>query len=138
MFSKHSCAVWRLRTCGHMDDVGIHHCKLFCSAPEPLQTVQRAELWGVILALQARTCDHIGGDNLNVVRHVGRLLEGLNEHRPFRLIKDGDLLLLIKDMLSKRWLNTIRITKVEGHAGDERVPLGAVKQVDKDGNDRAD
>ena len=54
------------------------------------------------------------------------------------MIKDGDLLLLIKDMLSKRGLNTIRITKVEGHAGDERVPLGAVKQVDKDGNDRAD
>ena len=36
---------------------------------------------GVILALQARTSDHIGGDNVNVVRHVGRLLEGLNEHR---------------------------------------------------------
>ena len=33
--------------------------------------------------------------------------------------------------------NTIRITNAEGHADDEMVQLGAVKQVDKDCADRA-
>ena len=48
------------------------------------------------------------------------------------------LRLLIKGMLSKRGLNTIRLTKILGHADDEMVRLRAAKQVDKDGNDRAD
>ena len=44
---------------GHWDDdVGedavVLACRGFCSVPVPLQTVQRAELWSVILALQAR------------------------------------------------------------------------------------
>ena len=48
-------------------------CRGFCSVPGPLQSVQRAELWGVILALQTTRAVHLGVDNLNVVRHVGRL-----------------------------------------------------------------
>ena len=42
--------------------------------PGPLQSVQRAKLWGVILALQANDGVHLGVDNLGVVRHVGRHL----------------------------------------------------------------
>ena len=43
---------------GHLDeDVGDDAvgcaCRGFCSVPGPLQSVQRAEFWGVILALQA-------------------------------------------------------------------------------------
>ena len=45
------------RRWGHVDRVqtlGVHHsCRAFVSVPGPLQTVQRAELWGVILALQS-------------------------------------------------------------------------------------
>ena len=41
--------------------------------PGPLQSVQRAEMWGVILALQTSRAVHLGVDNLGVVRHVGRL-----------------------------------------------------------------
>ena len=48
----------------------------FCSVPVPLQSVQRAEMWGVILALQSSGAVHLGVDNLSVVRHVGRLLDG--------------------------------------------------------------
>ena len=33
----------------------------------PIQSVQRAEYWGVILALQAYSGIHIGIDNLNVL-----------------------------------------------------------------------
>ena len=46
------------------DDVGdgfvVSACRGFCSVPGPLQTVQRAELWGVILALQANDGVHLG------------------------------------------------------------------------------
>ena len=57
----------------------------------PLQTVQRAELWGVILALQSDKAVHVGVDNLGVVRHVGRLLDGCYGPVPFELVNDGDL-----------------------------------------------
>ena len=40
--------------------------------------------------------------------------------------------------MSRRGLNPIRITRVRGHADDEMIPLGARKQVDKDGDVRTD
>ena len=46
----------------------------FCSVPKSLQSVQRAEMWGVILVLQSSDAVHLGVDNLGVVCHVGRLL----------------------------------------------------------------
>ena len=88
--------------------VGGRSCEGFCSVPGPLQTVQWAELWGVFLALQSSGALHLGVDNLNVVRHVGRLLDGHSGSSPFEVVNDGDLLLLIDRMLH-RW----RV----GHAG---------------------
>ena len=41
---------------------------------------------------------HLGVDNLGVVRHVGRLLDGKTASRPAEF-KDGDLILLIERML---------------------------------------
>ena len=41
-----------------------------------LQTVRRAETWGVIIVLQSSGAAHLGVDNLNVVRDVGHLLDG--------------------------------------------------------------
>ena len=67
------------------DDVGdgsvVSTCRGFCSFPGPLQTVQRAELWGVVLALQASGV-HLWVDNLGVVRHVGRILDVPVSSRP--------------------------------------------------------
>ena len=40
-----------------------------------MQTVQRAELWGAILAMQAYGPCHLGIDNLHVARSIGRLLD---------------------------------------------------------------
>ena len=65
----------------------------------PLQSVQRAELWGVILALQCSSAVHLGVDNLNVVRHVSRILEGRVPCRPFEHTFDGDLLTIIERMI---------------------------------------
>ena len=73
-------------------------------------------MWGVILALQSSGAVHLGVDNLSVVRHVGRLLDGR------RGPKDGDLLLLIDRMLQQRGLDTVCISKVKGHA-DEGIVL---------------
>ena len=40
-------------------------------------------------ALQSSGAVHLGVDNLGVVRHVGRLLDGHFGSVPFELIKDG-------------------------------------------------
>ena len=108
------------------------------SVPGPLQTVQRAELWRVILALQSADAVHIGVDNLGVVRHVGRLLDGDHGSPPFELVKDGDILLLICRMLRLRGLDTVRVTKVEGLADESMVLDDRVREVDRLGNDAAD
>ena len=61
-------------------------------------------MWGVLLALQSSSAVHLGVDNLGVVRHVGRLLDGHHGSVPFELVKDGDLHLLIARMLHLRGL----------------------------------
>ena len=57
---------------------------------------------------------------------------------PFELVNDGDLLLLIERMLRLRGLDTVRITKVKGHADEVMVLDGRVREVDRLGNDAAD
>ena len=47
-----------------------------------------AELWGIILALQASDGVHLGVDNLGVVRHVGRMLDDKLPSSPFELLPD--------------------------------------------------
>ena len=126
---------------GHVDgilpDEDRASCRGFCSVPGPLQSVQRAEMWGVILALQTSRAVHLGADNLGVVRHVGRLLCGCRDSKPFELVNDGDLLLLIDRMLRRRGIDTVCISKVKGHADDGMVLHGQVRREDKLGNDAA-
>ena len=86
-FAHHSENSWSGRRWGHVDRVRpegeVPSCRGFCSVPGPLQSVQRAEMWGVILALQSSSAVHLGVDNLGVVCHVGRLLEGHHGFLPF-------------------------------------------------------
>ena len=128
--------LWASWKWGHWDDdVGggsvVSARRGFCSVPVPLQTVQRAEHWGVVLALQASDGVHLGLDNLGVVRHVGGILDGRVSSRPCELLPDGDLLLLIERMMHIRGLNTVRISKVKGHADEALVRAGAVRGLDK-------
>ena len=51
---------------------------------------------------------------------------------------DGDLLLLIERMLHLRGPDTVRTTKVKGHADEDMVLHGRVRGEDKLGNDAAD
>ena len=108
------------------------------SVPGPLQSAQRAEMWSVILALQSSGAVHLGVDNLGVVRHVGRLPDGRHGSVPFELATDGDLLLLIDRTLRLWELDTVRITKVKGHADEGMVLEGFVRELDRLGNDAAD
>ena len=95
-------------------------------------------MWGVILALQSSGAVHLGVNNLGVVRHVGRLLDGCHGSVPFELVKDGDLLLLVERMLHLGGLDTVKVTKVYGHADEGMVLDGRVRELDRFGNDAVD
>ena len=82
-FAHQSDDCWSGRWWGHVDHVrsddGFPSClfkELSCK--------------GVILALQSSGAVHLGVDNLGVVRHVGRLLDGCHGTVPYELVKDGD------------------------------------------------
>ena len=88
--------------------------------------------------LQAADGIHFGVDNLGVVRHVGRLLGGNGGSRPAELVEDGDLILLIGWVLRLGSPDTVRITKVMGHADEAMVRDGRVRDLDRVGNSAAD
>ena len=90
------------------------------------------------MALQSSGAVHLGVDNLGVVRHVGRLLDGRPGSIPFELRKDGDLLLLNDRMLRLRGPDTVRISKVKGHADEGMVRSGQVRDADRLGKNAAD
>ena len=88
-FAHQSVNLWDDRRRGHVDGVRavgeVPSCRGFCSVPGPLQSVQRAEMWDVVLALQSSGAAHLGVDNVGVVRHVGRLLDGHHGSVPLSL-----------------------------------------------------
>ena len=96
-----------------------------CSVPGPLQSVQRAQIWGVILLLQAAAAVRIGMDNLDVGRQVHRIIQSLAPCKPIELLSDGDLLYLVKTMLDKRRPGRTKVTKVKEHAPGDMVVFGA-------------
>ena len=100
--------------------------------------MQRAEYSGAIVALQAYWPCHLGIDNLNVVRSIGRLLDADCLAKPFPLIKDGDLVALVHYMIRTRGRDTVRVTKVMGYAKDNDVQQGRVRLIDQQGNVEAD
>ena len=144
VFAFSSGACWFHRSGGHLEllppdlDSGSERSMLFYSVPRPLQTVQRAELWGVIAALQASRPVHLGVDNANVVGHVGRVLAGRKPSRPLELLVDGDLIALVQKLVDIRGPGTTAISKVKGHADEGMVRGGRVRELDKIGNDMAD
>ena len=101
VYSLISGAGWFGRMWCHLEllipgEPGVERCVLFDSIRGPLQSVQRAELWWVILALQCSSAVHLGVDNLDVVRHVSRILVGRVACRPFELAVDGELLIFLR------------------------------------------
>ena len=56
----------------------------------------------------------------------------------FELLKDGDLLFLIDRMVRLRGPDTVRVSKVRGHADEAMVRSGQVREADRLGNCAAD
>ena len=54
------------------------------------------------------------------------------------MVKDGDLVALVQYMIRTRGRDTVRVTKVKGHAKDDDVQHGRVRLVDQQGNVEAD
>ena len=126
---------------GHAQDLDDPHegsSHIFSGVLGPIQSVQRAEYWGVILALQAYSGIHIGIDNMNVLRGVAALLSHKVPRSPLPLIKDGDLLATIHSMLSLRGFDTVKVSKVKGHATRAMVDSGDVRLEDLVVNNGAD
>ena len=119
-------------------DARLERCRAFLPVPGVIQTFQRAEFWGAIVALQAYWPCHLGIDNLNVVRSIGRLLDADCLAKPLPLVKDGDLVALVQYMIRTRGRDTVRVTKVKGHAKDGDVQHGHVRLIDQQGNVEAD
>ena len=129
-------SVWG--TAEEYGDVRLERCRAFLLVPGVLQTVQRAEFWGAILALQAYWPCYLGIDNLDVARTLGCLLDRDSSVRPLPLVKDGDLIALAQYMIRTRGRETVRVTKVKGHAEDVDVQQGRVRLEDHVGNTEAD
>ena len=129
-------AVWGMAE--EHGDSHLERCRAFMPVPGPLQTVQRAEFWGAILALQAYWPCHLGIDNLNVARSMGGLLDHDCLAKPLPIVKDGDLVAIAQYMIQARVRDTVRVTKVKGHATDADVEHGPVRLADKVNNAEAD
>ena len=144
VYAHASGAAWFGRKWGHLDllpplpDGAGEACRLYCSVPGPLQTVQRAEIWGVLVALQGCLRLHVGVDNLNVVNHLAGIIAGRRVGRPFSLVSDGDLFLLAQQLVRWRGSGSSAVTKVKGHADEGLVAQGRVREVDRIGNNEAD
>ena len=129
-------AVWGVAE--EYGDARLERCRAFTPVPGALQTVERAEFWGAIIALQSFSPCHLGIDNLNVARSIGWLLDHGCLAKPLPVIKDGDLVAIAQYMIRTRGRVTLKVTKVKGHATDSDVEQGGVRLVDPIGNAEAD
>ena len=129
-------SVWR--TAEEYGDARLERCRAFLPVPGVMQTVRRAEFWCAIVALQAYWPCHLGIDNLHVARTVGRLLDRDCQEKPLPMVEDGDLVALVQYMIRTRGRETVRVTKVKGHATGADVEQGRVRLVDQIGNAEAD
>ena len=120
-----------LGTAEEYGDARLKRCRAFVPVPGVMQTVQRAEFWVLILAMQANLPCPLGVDNLHVAGTVGRLRDGDCLDKPLPLIKDGDLVALVQYMIRIRGREMVRVTKVKGHAEDADVHSGRVRLEDQ-------
>ena len=129
-------SVWG--TAEEYGDARLERCRAFMPVPGVMQTVQRAEFLSAIIAMQAYWPCHLGIDNLYVARSIGRLLDHDSLVKPLLFVKDCDLIALAQHMIRTRGRETVRVTKVKGHAEDVDCQQGRVRLVDQQGNAEAD
>ena len=116
-------------------DARLERCRAFLPVADPLQTVQRAEFWDTIIAVQADWSGHVEVDNLNMASSIARLLEHGKLSKPLPLVERWAV---VQHLISASGLETARIAKVTCHATDADVEQGRVRAEDKLGNMEAD
>ena len=75
---------------------------------------------------------------MNVLQGVAALLSHGVPRTPLPLMRDGDLLTTIHSMLNLRGFDTVKVSKVKGHATRAMVASGDVRLEDLVGNNGAD
>ena len=118
-------------------DARLERCRAFMPVPGPLQTVQRVEFWCAIIALQSYWPCRLGIDKLDVASSICRLLDHGCLTKPLSSVKDGDLVVVIQHVIRARRQDTVRVTKVKGHATETDVQQGKVGEEDRFGNEEA-
>ena len=126
------------RTAEEYGDARLERCRAFLPVPGVMHTVQRAEFWGAIVAMQACWPCHLGIDNRHVGRTVGRLLDRDCLDKLLPLVKGGALVALVQYMIRTGGRETVRVTEIKGHAEDADVESGRVRLEDQVGNAEAD
>ena len=119
-------------------DARLERCRAFLPVPGVMQTVQRAEFWGAIVSMQVYWPCHLGIDNLNATRSIGRQLDRGCLAKPLPPVKDGDLVGIVQSMIQATGRDTVGVTKVKGHATGEDVERRRVRLAHKVGNAEAD
>ena len=126
---------------GHAQDLDDPHegsSHIFSGVLGPIQSVQRAEYWGLFLLCKPILVFILVSTILNVLRGGAALLSHKFPRSPLTLVKDGDLLATIHSMLCLRGFDTVQVSKVKGHATRAMVDNGDVRLDDLVGNNGAD
>ncbi len=102
----------------------------------------RTELAAAIVALMANGPIHIGTDSKAFMDKAIDILYKLRSDLPIKLnwktMSDGDLWEHFTKAAEAKGPNSINITKVKGHVTTQQILDNIYRDVDKQGNDRAD
>ncbi len=102
----------------------------------------RTELAAAIMAIAANGPIHLGTDSKAFMERANKVIQhirkGSKRKRNWQMCSDGDLWYHFEHAVRAKGWKAVRITKVKGHVKQEQVDAGVFRQVDKDGNDRAD
>ena len=108
---------------------------MFDSIRGPLQSVQRAELWGCYFLHHNAPLPFIWVLTISMFVMFLEFLDGRARSQAFELTFDGGLLTVIEKMILQRGIRSVRISEVKGHADDDMVAVGRVRVEDWVGND---
>jgi len=81
---------------------------------------------------------HQATDSMAYLLKASKILLGKLPRKPFNIIPDGDLWEWFAKIVKAKGAEAVRLTKVKGHATEEMVKQGKVKEEHKVGNDFSD
>eukprot|EP00969_Alexandrium_andersonii_P063727 2806526-Alexandrium_andersonii.AAC.1 len=98
----------------------------------------RAEICGLIASLFAMRPVHVGIDNAACVSRARRILRDGSFAAVWGLSRDGDLWEQVAELIAQRGPESVRVSKVLGHADSDDVARGRTTKRHMDYNHLAD